>query len=288
MKLVTYAHHNQPRVGAVVEESIVDLSAVAGDMLALIDQGEEGLVRARELVEGSGPALPLSEASLLSPIPIPRRNVMCLGLNYAEHAAESAAAAGRELVLPEVPIIFTKATNAVIGPYDNIPFDPAASEEIDWEVELAFVVGREGKNIPREEAMAYVFGYTVINDISARDFQRRGRQFFKGKSLDGACPMGPWIVTADELADISDLRLTCTVNGTVKQDNSTRELIFDIPAIIAYLSRGMTLWPGDVVATGTPSGVGFARQPPEFLRPGDEVACAIEGIGEIRNLVVET
>ncbi len=285
MKLATYRHGDRQSVGAIRDESIVDISAVAPDMLALIGQGETGLSRARELFE-AGHGLPLSEVELAAPIPAPRRNVMCLGLNYAEHAAESARVAGRDLVLPEYPVVFTKATTTVIGPHDSIPFDAAASEEIDWEVELAVIVGREGKNISSGDALDYVFGYTIVNDISARDLQRQGRQFFKGKSLDGACPMGPWIVTVDELADTSDLRLTCAVNGVTKQDNSTKELIFDIPATIAYLSRGMTLLPGDIIATGTPSGVGFARVPPEFLKPGDMVTCSIEGIGEIRNAVI--
>jgi 2-keto-4-pentenoate hydratase/2-oxohepta-3-ene-1,7-dioic acid hydratase in catechol pathway len=153
-------------------------------------------------------------------------------------------------------------------------------------VDLALIIGRAGKNIPQEEAMAYVVGYTVLNDVSARDLQRQGKQFFKGKSLDGSCPMGPWIVTAEALPDPHELRISSRVNGETKQDDSTAKMIFDLPAIIAYLSRGMTLLPGDIISTGTPSGVGFARTPPEFLKPGDVVECEVEQIGLIRNKVV--
>jgi 2-keto-4-pentenoate hydratase/2-oxohepta-3-ene-1,7-dioic acid hydratase in catechol pathway len=182
-----------------------------------------------------------------------------------------------------VPIIFNKATTAVIGPYDDIPFDAAVSERIDWEVELGVIIGKRGKNIAVAAAMSFVFGYTIINDVSARDLQRQHRQFFKGKSLDGSCPTGPWIVTADSLSDPHVLRLTCRINDITKQDGNTSQMIFNIPATIEYLSRGMTLLPGDIIATGTPAGVGDARTPPEYLKPGDIVESEIEGIGVLRN-----
>jgi 2-keto-4-pentenoate hydratase/2-oxohepta-3-ene-1,7-dioic acid hydratase in catechol pathway len=211
---------------------------------------------------------------------------MCLGLNYAEHLKEHYEAAGKAAKPPAYPIVFTKATTSVIGPFDPIPFDREISSEIDWEVELAVVIGQAGRNIPEESAMEHVFGYTVLNDVSARDLQRQGKQYFKGKSLDGSCPMGPWILTSDRSPDTSSLRITSRVNGVTKQDSNTRHMIFKIPSIIAYLSSGMTLLPGDIIATGTPGGVGFARQPPEFLRPGDVVECEVEGIGTIRNPVI--
>jgi len=173
----------------------------------------------------------------------------------------------------------------VNGPFGDVPYSTAVSTEFDYEVELAVVISQQGINIPREKAMDYVFGYAVLNDISARDLQRNGKQFFKGKSLDGSCPIGPWLVTADEVADPHNLAITCRVNGVTKQDSSTRHMIFDIPAIIEYLSLGMTLLPGDIIATGTPSGVGFARTPPEYLQPGDVVECEIEQIGLIRNQI---
>jgi 2-keto-4-pentenoate hydratase/2-oxohepta-3-ene-1,7-dioic acid hydratase in catechol pathway len=286
LKFVTYVYENTTRPGVIWEDRLVDLSAVAPDILSLIGQGKVGLAAVEQHLqkESGGPLL--EDVRLLAPIPQPRRNLMCLGLNYSEHAEESYTAQGKVVALPEIPVVFTKATTTVIGPYDSIPFDPAVSEMIDWEVELALIIGRAGKNIPQEEAMAYVFGYTVLNDVSARDLQRQGKQFFKGKSLDGSCPMGPWIVTAEALPDPHDLRISSRVNGETKQDDSTAKMIFDLPAIIAYLSRGMTLLPGDIISTGTPSGVGFARTPPEFLKPGDVVECEVEQIGLIRNKVV--
>lgn len=285
MKLVTYLQNGVAQIGAVVDDKIIDLSNVAPDMLSLIELGQEGLSQARAAVAAATESSPLASVKLMAPIPQPRRNVMCLGLNYAEHAEESAAADGKQANLPDVPLIFTKATTAVNGPYDDIPFDPMVSQEMDWEVELGVVIGQLGSNISLENAMRHVFGYMVINDVSARDLQRRHKQFFKGKSLDGACPMGPWIVTADEVGDPQNLGIRSMVNGVVKQDSSTAHMIFDVPATIMHLSLGMTLLPGDIIATGTPSGVGFARTPPEFLMPGDVVECEVERVGLIRNRV---
>lgn len=285
MKLVTYHHNGRMSIGAVQGENIIDLSAVATSMLHLVEAGAEGLAQAQGYIGTAQQLIPLESVSLQAPIPRPTRNVMCLGLNYADHAEETYATQGRQTQLPEFPIVFTKATTAVNGPYDDIPFDAAVSEKIDWEVELGVIIGRYGRNIPRQQAMDYVFGYTVINDVTARDLQRQHRQYFKGKSLDGFCPMGPWIVTADAL-DPGQLRLTSRVNSVTKQDSSTQHMLFAIPDIIAHLSRGMTLLPGDIIATGTPSGVGFARQPPEFLKPGDVVECEVENVGVIKNRIV--
>lgn len=286
MRLVTYSYDQKVGVGAWLGEEIADLSALAKDMLNLIAMGEDGIAQARAIAAAPDVTIPADQVRLMAPIPKPLRNIMCLGLNYAEHAEESYAAAGKQAELPAVPIVFTKATTAVTGPFDSILFDPQASTAIDWEVELAFVIGRPGKNIAESEAMDHIFGYTVINDVSARDLQRQGKQFFKGKSLDGSCPMGPWILTADEAPDTTSLAISSRVNGVSKQESNTSRMIFDLPAIIAYLSRGMTLLPGDIIATGTPSGVGFARVPPEFLQPGDVVECTVHGIGTIRNEVV--
>jgi 2-keto-4-pentenoate hydratase/2-oxohepta-3-ene-1,7-dioic acid hydratase in catechol pathway len=285
LKFITFHYENLVRPGVVWGDRVTDISGIAANLLALIDQGTAGLTAVEQLLQRVRGGILLTEVRLLAPIPVPRRNVMCLGLNYTEHAAESYTAQGKEVTLPEIPIVFTKATTSVTGPYDPIPFDAAVSDKLDWEAELAVVIGRQGKNIPEAAAMDYVFGYTVLNDVSARDLQRQGKQFFKGKSLDGSCPMGPWIVTAEELPDPHVLRITSRVNGDAKQDSNTDKMIFNIPAIIAYLSRGMTLQPGDIIATGTPSGVGFARTPPEFLQPGDVVECEIEQIGTIRNEV---
>ncbi len=284
MRLVTYQSDPGPRLGVVRGDSMLPVPGL--DMLTLIESGEVGLERARAT---SGSPLPLASLALLAPIPAPRRNIFCLGRNYAAHAKERALAGdkNKEMKLPERPIFFTKATTSVNGPFADIPFDARVSEQMDWEAELGVVIGKSGKNISRQTAMEHVFGYTVINDISARDVQDgHGGQFFKGKSLDGTCPMGPWIVTRDEVPDAHALPIRCRVNGMTKQEATTAEMIFDVPAIIEWLSRGMTLLPGDVIATGTPAGVGSARTPPEFLKPGDVVESEVEGIGAIRNRIV--
>ncbi|MFZ0543921.1 MAG: fumarylacetoacetate hydrolase family protein [Candidatus Promineifilaceae bacterium] len=286
MKFITYEYENEIQPGVVWNDRVMGISGIAPDIQSLIEQGADGMSAVTSLLQRVRGGILLENVRLLAPIPTPRRNIMCLGLNYAEHAAESYTAQGREVSLPEVPIVFTKATTSVTGPYDPIPFDPAASDKLDWETELAVVIGRSGKNISEADALDYVFGYTVLNDVSARDLQRQGKQYFKGKSLDGSCPMGPWIVTPDELSDPQKLRITSRVNGKTKQDSNTEMMIFKIPAIIAYLSRGMTLLPGDIISTGTPSGVGFARTPPEYLQPGDVVECEVEQIGAIRNEVI--
>lgn len=284
MKLITYQHAGQTAIGLWREDGIVDLSAVAPDMIALIELGEPGLAH---VVEIAATARPIASAGvrLLAPIHNPRRNVMCVGKNYAAHTRESYEARGEAVEAIDYPVIFTKATTCVNGPYDDIPFDAAISNRIDYEAELAVIIGRPLKNATREEAMAAVFGYTVLNDVTARDLQTLHKQFFKGKSLDGSCPIGPCILTADAVPDPYALRITCHVNGELRQDSAGESMTFDIPTIIGHLSRGMTLLPGDIIATGTPSGVGFAMKPPVFLLPGDVVECAIEGIGSIRNRI---
>ena len=266
--------------------------ALLTDMLTLIASGPRALDRVRELARQAPDeaTVPLATAPLLAPIPRPAKNIFCVGRNYAEHAAESFRATGQSApsAPPAFPNIFTKAVTAVIGPYDDIPYDADLSAELDWEVELGVVLAGGGRGVAREDALAHVFGYTIINDISARDLQHApGAQWFYGKSLDGTCPVGPWIVTADELPDPSGLVLTLTINGEVKQQDTTASMIFDPAAIIAYLARGITLEPGDIIATGTPAGVGFARNPKEFLRPGDVMESAIAGIGSLRNTVVD-
>ncbi len=310
MKLVSFRSvrggvrgvHMGVHVGVVRDDHIVDLSAWLSlpgssprfDMVDLIAMGEQGLASVRAalavpegVLRDLGALVPLDMASLHAPIPRPRKNVVCLGRNYAGHAAESVRAFGEQAQPPpEYPTFFTKATTSVIGPYDDIPYDPAVSTQMDWECELAVVIGRTGKNIRRAEAMSYVFGYMVLNDVSVRDLQRRhGGQYFKGKSVDGTCPIGPWLVTADEVGDPHNLELWTVVNGVEKQRDRTASMLFDVPAIIEHLSLGMTIEPGDIIATGTPEGVGFARTPPEFLRPGDVVECGVERIGSIRNHV---
>ncbi len=304
MKLVSFRQNSsQTHVGVVREREIIDLtvwlpikrSLPTFDMVDLIGMGRQGLDMVRmslsapagELRE-AGALVAMQEDRLLAPIPRPRKNVFCLGRNYAEHGAESRRAWGEadSPPPPEHPAIFTKAPTSIIGPYDDIPYDANLTEKLDWECELAVIIGRTGKDIGRDEALGYVFGYMVLNDISARDIQKRhGGQFFKGKSLDGSCPSGPWIVTADELSDPGDLELWSRVNGVEKQHDRTSGMLLDVPGIIQSLSEGMTPEPGDIIATGTPAGVGFARTPPEFLHPGDVVECEIEKIGKIKNKV---
>ncbi|MBK8452602.1 MAG: fumarylacetoacetate hydrolase family protein [Thiofilum sp.] len=257
------------------------------DMGILIADYEELKPKLERIIDLDNPALEIDYADVTyqAPHPHPNQNVMCLGLNYLEHAQESAQAFNKTGKAPQYPIIFTKAVSSITGHNATIPFDPDTCSELDWEVELAVIIGKQGRKITREQAYDYVFGYTVLNDLSARDIQRNHKQFFLGKSFDGACPMGPYIVTKDEIPNPHDLTISCRVNGIIKQEANTGLMIFDIPAIIETISRSQTLYPGDIIATGTPSGVGFARNPPEFLKPNDVVECEIGGIGVLKNQI---
>ncbi len=285
MRLVTYRAGTGSAIGAVTGDRLVDLSTVAPDMLSLIEMGSDGLAAARAAVAANANTQPLSQVTLLAPIPRPRKNIVCLGMNYALHAYESARARGKPEVLPEYPVFFTKAPTSVLGPEATVPLHESVTEQLDWEVELGFVIGRAAHDVSEAEAMRYVFGYTIINDVSARDLQNRHQQFFRAKSLDGCGPMGPWIVTADEIADPHALAIRLRVNGETMQDSSTGDQIFRIPAVISVLSHGMTLDPGDVFATGTPAGVGMGRTPQQWLKDGDVMEAEIEGIGLLRNTV---
>ena len=228
--------------------------------------------------------MPLREVILEAPLH-PARNVFCVGRNYLEHAREGARAAGRELRLPPAPTFFTKAPTAIAGPGATLHLQADLSNEYDYEAELAVVIGSKCKNVAVAEAMHAVFGYTALNDVTARNVQRERGQWFKGKSLDDCCPLGPWIVSRDELENPQALEIVFRLNGIEKQRGNTADMIFHIPAIVAELSKGMTLLPGDVIATGTPAGVGFARTPPEFLADGDVMEVDIERIGVLRNIV---
>jgi 2-keto-4-pentenoate hydratase/2-oxohepta-3-ene-1,7-dioic acid hydratase in catechol pathway len=253
-------------------------------MLDIIDGGAETLALLAE-INGSPKTTPilLNSALLKAPIPRPRKNVFCVGWNYLDHFSEGAASMQDSRELPKWPVFFSKAPTAVTGPFDAIPFDANVSTQLDWEVELGVVLGKTGKNIAEADAMSYVFGYTVINDVTWRDIQRRhGGQWDKGKSLDGTCPMGPCIVTADAL-DPNDLHVECRVSNIVKQQSNTKHLYFKIPRLIHDLSLGQTLEAGDIISTGTPEGVGFARKPPEWMQPGDLLETEIRGIGVMRN-----
>jgi 2-keto-4-pentenoate hydratase/2-oxohepta-3-ene-1,7-dioic acid hydratase in catechol pathway len=293
MRLVTFSDAQGRRVGVHDAESgtIVDLAAgtrLPRDMTAFVALGKNGLARARRAVRSGEGRIPAGSVKLHAPIPRPAKNILCVGKNYHDHAREfhssGVDATGKEVV-PEVPIMFTKSPNSVIGPGDPIPSANDYTDSTDYEGELAVVIGEGGRNIGGKDAFEHVYGYTIVNDVSARTLQNRHRQWFLGKSLDGYCPMGPCIVTADDVKDIGKLHLITRVNGEVRQDAWVSELIFDVPALIETLSRVMTLDPGDLIATGTCAGVGIGFDPPRYLRKGDTVAITIEPIGTLENPV---
>lgn len=285
MKLLMFKANGGRGLGALrpnAEDEVVELPEFA-DLLALIDAGEAGLAHARStLSSASATSRRLANLEVLAPLDPPRGNVIAIGRNYQKHAEETAQ--GSE---PSPPTIFTKAITSLTEPFADIAIDPSVSDRIDWEVELAVVIGGRGANIKRERALDHVFGLTVINDVTARDIQSDwGGQWFKGKSLDRTSPIGPWVVTRDEVEDAQALNLWLRVNGAVKQEGNTRDMIHPVDAIIEWASKGMTLLPGAMIATGTPDGVGFARTPPEFLKPGDVMETEIQGIGRMSNRIV--
>ncbi|ALP53511.1 hypothetical protein Tel_10355 [Candidatus Tenderia electrophaga] len=290
MHLITFKQNNHSRIGVLdtVRNEVVDLTAIGlpGDMLALINAGEVGLDKAREAIVSGEVRLALNEVKILAPIPRPLRNILCVGKNYRDHVSEvqSALPSSGDGV-PELPIIFTKATTTVIGPGDTIPASQDPTDSADYEGELAVVIGKGGRGISRHQAMEHIFGYTIINDVTSRRMQKGHQQWFLGKSLDGFCPMGPGLVTRDEIPDVTQLQVKTSVNGEIRQDGSVAQMIFDIPILIETLSQTMTLEPGDIIATGTPAGVGMGFEPPRFLKTGDWVAVTIDPIGTLENPV---
>jgi len=258
--------------------------ADAADLIAALPQ-----LMATPLSPPTSDSLALTDVALRAPILKPPHNIICVGKNYRAHAEEFSksgfdAGSSAAEAIPEFPIIFSKPATTITGPDAPIPLIHGLDEAVDYEAELAVIIGKGGRFISRAEAMSYVFGYTIINDVTARDLQRQHKQWFLGKGIDGFCPMGPYIVTADEL-NVTDVRVICRVNGQTRQDARTRDLIFDIPTLIATISKSMTLSPGDIIATGTPEGVGIGFTPPKFLAEGDVVECEIPGIGILRNTV---
>jgi 2-keto-4-pentenoate hydratase/2-oxohepta-3-ene-1,7-dioic acid hydratase in catechol pathway len=285
MKLACYRVDSNVQIGIVdVETACVrPLDRPVRDMIDLISRYDE--------IKGSlkaGPTeIPLSQVKLLAPVPNPRRNIFCVGKNYREHAKEFAgsgyeAGAVKGAEIDEYPAVFTKPPSTVIGHGDVVDLHRHVTSAVDYEAELTLVIGKGGRDIPRERAYEHIWGYTIINDVTARDRQRNHKQWFMGKALDTFCPMGPWITTADEL-DPENLEVKCWVNGELRQNANTRDLIFDIPTLVATISAGLTLVPGDLIATGTPAGVGLGFNPPKFLKPGDEVSMMISGIGTLTN-----
>ena len=294
MRLVTFSDANGMRIGVhdAASNTIVDLAATTRlpkDMTGFIALGRNGLKRARAAVKSGRGRLPFGGARLHAPIPRPAKNILCVGKNYYDHAQEFHASgvdasAGKDAI-PELPIMFTKWPNSVIASGEPIPGYLDYTNSTDYEGELTAVVGPGGRGIGRKDAYDHVYGYTIINDATARTLQKEHRQWFLGKSLDGYCPMGPCIVTADEVPDVTRLRLITRVNGEMRQDALVSQLIFDIPALIETLSRVMTLDPGDLIATGTCAGVGIGFDPPKYLTRGDRVAITIEPIGTLENPV---
>jgi 2-keto-4-pentenoate hydratase/2-oxohepta-3-ene-1,7-dioic acid hydratase in catechol pathway len=292
MRFCTIHLKGRPRVGIVVGDAVVDLAAAARagrrrapetmlELIADVPASElRALAREADALAAAGrAAVPLARARLLAPIPRPRKNIVCMGRNYVEHARETGGAP------PEVPVFFTKPPTAVVGPEAPVTHH-AVTQQLDYEVELVAVIGRRGRDIPAERALDYVFGYTIMNDVTARDLQRRHLQWFKGKSLDTFAPLGPWIVHRSAISDPQRLRLGMRVNGEVRQSSTTAHMIFSVAQLIAALSAGMTLEPGDLLATGTPEGVAMGMPSPRWLQPGDVMEAEIEGIGILRNRVV--
>ncbi|MCS6831228.1 MAG: fumarylacetoacetate hydrolase family protein [Armatimonadota bacterium] len=304
MKLVSYLKDGRGCIGAVVGDVVVDLNeamvllgngsdspgVLARDMVHLIEQGDNGLQLAQEVMHAyrrmaeleaeavRALAYPLSEIQYLPPVPRPQK-ILAIGANYRAHCEESG------MPLPQKPIVFVKVPSALIAHGEAIVY-PRITQELDYEGELAVVIGKRARNVSEDEAMAYVVGYTIMNDVTARDLQRTEGQWSRAKGCDTFAPCGPWLVTADEIEDPQSLTIETRVNGELRQHSSTGDMIFPIPALLAHISEAMTLLPGDIITTGTPAGVGVYRQPKGLLQPGDEVAIRIEGIGELRNRVV--
>lgn len=300
MRFVTYRlREAEARLGVLHEGLVVNVAAfgaatgqpLPGTMLEFIDLGPVAVAAVKAKLAGADPAallgcsVPEGNVTLLAPIPRPRKNIFGIGLNYTEHVAESARALDTSDELPKQPVIFSKPPTAVVSWSDPIRHNAKVTQQLDWETELAVVIGRTAKNVSEADALSYVFGYTVINDVSARDCRRAG-QWIVSKGQDSFAPMGPCIVTTDEIADPHDLNLWTKVNGVEKQNSNTRFMLFNVNQLIADISSVMTLEPGDIIATGTPAGVGAGREPQEFMWPGDVVESHIEGIGTLRNPIV--
>jgi 2-keto-4-pentenoate hydratase/2-oxohepta-3-ene-1,7-dioic acid hydratase in catechol pathway len=286
MKLITGTTNGQTVAGWLDGDAVVVCATgpdAAGAVLALIAAGQSAR---SDWAAKDGPRVPLSEVRLMAPIPEPRRDIFCVGKNYYAHAAEfhkSGFDSSAKEQVPSAPVIFTKATTSVVGPGDTVrgSIDPTAT--VDYEGELAVVIGKRASGVSKAEAMDHVFGYVIVNDVTSRELQKRHNQWVIGKGCDTFCPMGPWIATADEVGDPTRLEVTTEINGELRQQAMVSELIFDIPTLIECLSQTITLLPGDIIATGTPVGVGIGFTPPKYLRPGDHMRVAITGLGVLEN-----
>ena len=302
MKLVTYRASvaAEGRLGVIVDDLVVDVAKLGesvalplpSTMLDFIDMGPDALAALKAALAETatsrrpGIAVPLANVRLLAPIPRPRKNIFGIGLNYVEHVAESAKSLDTSANLPDKPVVFSKPPTAVIATGEPILHNAGMTQQLDWEVELAVIIGKRATRIAKDHAMSHVFGYSVMNDVSARDNRRAGQWIFS-KGQDSYAPFGPLIVTADDIPDPHDLTLWLKKNGEEKQRSNTKHLLFDIPTLISDISSGITLEPGDIIATGTPSGVGAGRDPQEWMWPGDVIECGVDGIGVLRNPVVK-
>lgn len=297
MKFVTFSQGGKQAAGVISDDgrSVINLKAAgiaANTLLDIIDgaAGALGDISRKAAQAPSEATIPLTQCQILAPFPNPRRNIICVGKNYHEHAREFHASgfdasAGKDAI-PEHPIIFSKASTTVIGPGDPVPGSADPTKSVDYEVELAVVIGKTCRNVSKAQAYDQIFGYMIVNDVTSRHLQARHKQWFLGKNLDGFCPMGPWLVTADAIGDVTNLRVTAQINGELRQDALVRDLIFDIPTLIETITSVMTLLPGDIIATGTPAGVGIGFTPPKFLQPGDHMRLEISGLGVLENKVV--
>jgi 2-keto-4-pentenoate hydratase/2-oxohepta-3-ene-1,7-dioic acid hydratase in catechol pathway len=291
MRLVMFATgKGAARLGVLSEAGVHDLSGIVGSPVSVAAAAALGPAALKKLATAAAAVKPkpVGKLRLLAPIPRPARNIFCVGKNYHEHAKEFALsgfdATAKEIV-PEAPVVFTKPPSAVSGPGDIIPASSDDTKSVDYEGELAVIIGKGGRAIAKDAAMKHVFGYTIVNDVTSRKLQQLHRQWVLGKGIDGFCPMGPCVVTADEIGDPTALRLTTHINGKLRQNALVKDLIFDIPTLIATISRYITLEPGDVIATGTPAGVGIGFSPPKFLKKGDVVRIEVSGIGVLENTV---
>lgn len=295
MKFVTYEYKDEASCGILLQIKIVPIEEIMRELKLpeikglqeFIEIADDKLIWIIEAAINSKVfhTLELSEVKLLAPIPYPKRNVFCIGKNYEDHAKEIKITQISDNFIPEYPIYFTKVASPAIATGDTICFSKEVTTQVDYEAELAVIIGKEGTNIKPEEAQEYIFGYTVANDVSARDLQVKHKQWFKAKSLDTFCPMGPAVVHKNDITFPVELNIQCRVNGELRQNSNTRNMIFDIAYIISDLSKGLTLRPGDIICTGTPAGVGMGFQPPKMLKDGDVVECYVENIGTIVNAV---
>ena len=299
MRLLSFRIEGKARLGLLVKDRIVDVASAyqhlfeetaPSDMISFLEEGDAAMAKARKLESAakagwkkfdaaSGTVFDMGNVEVLAPIPRTRKNIICLGLNYHEHAMETKSP------IPEYPIFFTKPSTCIIGPDAPILF-PKYTSKVDYEAELAFIFGKRGKDVSEEDAYDYIAGYTVLNDVTARDLQRWHSQWFKGKSLDTFAPRGPYLVTKDKVPDPHNLEISLELNGVAMQKSNTGNMIFKIPALVKFITMDMTVEPGDIVATGTPSGVGFTRNPPVYLKPGDIIKVSVEKVGILQNKVV--